>query len=456
MKFTSLTVAALCASASIASAADLPPAEPTLKMLDAIKDWEPIFDGSTLNGWKSDNDKPIEGYEVQDGAIVCVPKKGTVIQTQKEYADFVLDFEFKLQPGSNNGIGIHYPGKGDAAYVGMEIQVLDDHHEMYKTIAPWQFHGSVYGVQPSTQSEVNRLKPTGEWNREQILCIGDHVKVILNGTTITDVYLTGKKPIHEAKHPGLERKTGTIAFCGHGDYVAYKNLKVKSFTPATPLLSGNPDNTAPAGFTPLFNGKDLTGWKGLLSGPAEFPAGRRDLSPGQLAELQKAADEVMKNAWSASNGEIHYTGKGKSLCTDKKYGDFDFYVDWKIPQNADSGIYLRGLPQVQIWDPTDASQFGNGAQKGSGGLWNNKGVGKEGKDPLVLADKPTGQWNTFYIRMVGDRVTVFLNGKEVVHNCILENLWKPAEAIPRADQIELQNHGHELAFKNLYIRELPY
>lgn len=450
MKFTYCTTAAiLCASASF-SVAELAPAEPTLKMVESnSQPWEPIFDGSTLKGWKG------AGYEVQDGAIVCTPK-GSFLQTEKEYADFVLDFEFKLQPGSNNGIGLRYPGSGDAAYEGMEIQVLDDRHEKYKGLQTWQYHGSVYGVQPSLQAEKNLLKPTGEWNHETILCIGDHVKVILNGVTITDVYLTGKKPIHDAKHPGLERKSGTIAFCGHGDYVAYRNLKVKNFPPAAPVLSGNADNTAPAGFTALFNGKDLSGWKGLLAGKAEFPAGRRGLSPEQLAEMQKEADAVMNSAWSVKNGELHYTGKGRSVATAKKYGDFDFYVDWKIPAHADSGIYLRGLPQVQIWDPANPEQFQHGNQKGSGGLWNNKGPGKEGKDPLVKADKAIGEWNTFHIRMIGDRATIWLNGQLVVNNSILENLWEQGQPIPREEQIELQNHGNELSFKNIYVRELPY
>jgi hypothetical protein len=443
-------LAAACSTVSLTAAEPLPAAGPTLKMLEGGPEWTPIFDGKTLNGWKG------SGYEVQDGAIVCTPKNADVLQTEKQFSDFVLDFEFKLGPGSNNGIGIHYPGSGDAAYVGMEIQVLDDHHEKYKGIAPWQFHGSVYGVQPSTQSEVSRLKPTGEWNHEQILCIGDHVKVILNGETITDVYLTGKKPIHDAKHPGLERTTGTIAFCGHGDYVAYRNLKVKNYAPAAPVLTGNPDNTAPAGFTALFNGKDLTNWKGLLKGPGEFPAGRAKMSPEQIAEAQKEADENMRANWSVKNGELVFSGKGRSLCTVKNYGDFDFYVDWKIPANADSGIYVRGLPQIQIWDPANPAQFGNGNQKGSGGLWNNSGPGKDGKDPLVKADKPIGEWNTFLIRMVGDRATIYLNGQKVVNNSILENLWQKGMPIPRADQIELQNHGNNLWFKNIYVRELPY
>ncbi len=450
MKSLFLTVAAaLCATATFSIAEDLPPAAPTLKMLEGIADWTPLFDGKSLAGWKG------EGYAVEGDAIVCTPK-GSFLQTEKEYADFVLDFEFQLAPGANNGIGLRYPGSGDAAYTGMEIQVLDDRHEKYKGLQEWQFHGSVYGVQPSTQAKVNRLKAAGEWNRQQILCIGDHVKVILNGETITDVYLTGKKPIHEEAHPGLTRTTGTIAFCGHGDRVAYRNLKVKSFSPAAPVLQGNPDNTPPAGFTALFNGKDLTNWIGLPSGPGEFPAGRAKLSAEALAAAQKEADENMRAHWKIEDGALVFSGKGRSLCTAEKYGDFDFYVDWKIPANADSGIYLRGLPQVQIWDPSNPGQFAVGNQKGSGGLWNNKGPGKDGKDPLVKADKPVGEWNTFHIRMVGDRVTIHLNGQTVVNHSILENLWEQGQPIPRAEQIELQNHGNNLWFKNIYVRPLPY
>ena len=441
---------ALCASAPFSTAADLSPAAPTLKMLESGPEWTPLFDGKSLAGWKG------EGYEVQDGAIVCIPKKGTILQTEKEYADFVLDFEFKLEPGSNNGIGLRYPGTGDAAYAGMEIQVLDDRHEKYKGLKEWQFHGSVYGVQPSTQAQVNRLKPAGEWNREQILCIGDHVKVILNGETITDVYLTGKKPIHNEAHPGLERKTGTIAFCGHGDFVAFKNVKVKSFAPAAPVLSGNPANTAPAGFKALFNGTDLTNWKGLLAGPNDSPPVRAKLSAEALAAAQKEADDNMRAHWKVEDGALVFSGNGRSLCTVENYGDFDFYVDWKIPATADSGIYLRGNPQVQIWDPANPAQFGVGNQKGSGGLWNNKGPGKDGKDPLVKADKPIGEWNTFMIRMVGDRATIYLNGQLVINNSILENYWEQGMPLPRAEQIELQNHGNNLWFKNIYVRPLPY
>ncbi|NND97924.1 MAG: DUF1080 domain-containing protein, partial [Pirellulaceae bacterium] len=168
---------------------------------------------------------------------------------------------------------------------------------------------------------------------------------------------------------------------------------------------------------------------------------------------------------------LTYDGKGQSLCTAEDYGDFEFYCDWKIPPGADSGIYLRGTPQVQIWDPWDArvkqggkspetaeqwvTAYKNGRNLGSGGLWNNK---RWRNVPTVLADKKPGQWNTFLIRMVGDKVTIWLNNQLIVDRVKLENYWdKTGQVpIPRADQIELQHHGSALYFKNLYVRELPY
>ena len=168
---------------------------------------------------------------------------------------------------------------------------------------------------------------------------------------------------------------------------------------------------------------------------------------------------------------LTYDGKGQSLCTARDYGDFEFYADWKIPPGADSGIYLRGTPQVQIWDPWDArtgpgkpdpqtpeawvAAYRNGRNLGSGGLWNNQ---RWRNAPTTLADNPPGEWNTFLIRMVGDKVTIWLNEKKIVDRVALENYWDPTGTtpLPRADQIELQHHGSELYFKNLYIRELPY
>jgi len=202
-----------------------------------------------------------------------------------------------------------------------------------------------------------------------------------------------------------------------------------------------PAPNPPEGFTALFNGKDLTGWKGLV----EDPEKRAKMSPADLAAAQAKADERMREHWKVVDGALEFDGKGDSLCTVKDYADFEMLVDWKIKDEGDSGIYLRGSPQVQIWDPKKNNI-------GSGGLYNNeKGPSK----PLVLADNPIGEWNTFRIKMVGDKVSVWLNDKLVVDNVVLENYWDRAKPIYPTGQIELQNHGNTLWFRNVYIKEIP-
>jgi hypothetical protein len=213
------------------------------------------------------------------------------------------------------------------------------------------------------------------------------------------------------------------------------------------------DNTSPPGFIALFNGKDLTGWKGLLKPPLDNPALRAKLTPSQRAEAQREADDVMRKCWKVKKGTLVYNGNGRSLATAKDYGDFEMYVDWKIERHGDSGIYLRGSPQVQIWDPFTKPTFA-GSEVGSGGLYNNQKKENPSK-PLKVADRPIDQWNTFYIKMIGDRVTVKLNGALVVDNVVLENYWERDKPIYPTGQIELQNHGSTLWFKNIYIREIP-
>jgi hypothetical protein len=220
---------------------------------------------------------------------------------------------------------------------------------------------------------------------------------------------------------------------------------------ATLVSAEAADNSPPPGFVALFNGKDLTGWKGLLKEPLDNPARRAKATPEQLAEAQKEADEVMRKGWRAENGVLIFNGNGRSLCTVKDYGDFEMYVDWKIEPRGDSGVYLRGAPQVQIWDPfTKPTLYGSEA--GSGGLFNNE---KNPKNPTEVADNPIGRWNTFSIKMVGDKVTVKLNGKLVVDRVVMENYWERDKPIYPTGQIELQNHGSTLWFKNIYLREIP-
>jgi hypothetical protein len=156
----------------------------------------------------------------------------------------------------------------------------------------------------------------------------------------------------------------------------------------------------------------------------------------------------MNAHWKVVDGVIVFDGKGRSLATAKDYGDFELYVDWKIKPLGDSGIYLRGTPQVQIWDPETPAAKG----VGSGGLYNNK---KHPSKPATNADKPVGEWNTFKIKMVGEKVTVHLNDVLVVDNVVLENFWERDKPIYPTGQIELQNHGNTLYFKNIYIKELP-
>ncbi|MDR1517701.1 MAG: DUF1080 domain-containing protein [Dysgonamonadaceae bacterium] len=205
------------------------------------------------------------------------------------------------------------------------------------------------------------------------------------------------------------------------------------------------------GFVSIFNSKDLTGWKGLLFGPNDNPIKRAALKPAELKKEQEKADESMRQNWVVENGALTFLGHGNSLATVKQYADFEMYVDWNLDPagpEADAGIYLRGTPQVQIWD---TSRTNVGAQVGSGGLYNNQ---KNPSKPLKVADNQLGEWNTLYIKMIGDRVTVRLNGELVVDNVILENYWDRSQAIFPIEQIELQAHGSKVYYRNLYIREI--
>ena len=215
------------------------------------------------------------------------------------------------------------------------------------------------------------------------------------------------------------------------------------------------DNTPPKGFTALFNGKDLTGWQALAEAPESNEKKTRKLplwltkTPADEAEkIQKQANEKFLPNWKVENGVIYYDGKSKSLQTVKHFGNFELLIDWKIEALGDSGLYLRGNPQVQIWD---VNAKGNPKKQGSGGLYNNQ---KNPKDPLVTADNPAGEWNRFHIRMIGDKVTIKLNDKLVVDNTVLENYWHRGEPLPSKGPIELQHHGDRLWFKNIYVKEL--
>jgi hypothetical protein len=216
----------------------------------------------------------------------------------------------------------------------------------------------------------------------------------------------------------------------------------------------------PEGFTALFNGTDTKGWRGgstfdhraLLEMPEEERA----------AKIEKWTSDMLAH-WSIADGELVNDGKGAYATTEKDFGDFELLLEYKTVPKADSGVYLRGVPQVQIWDPTEPDEKGLGRALGSGGLWNNS-PGAPGKDPLVKADKPFGEWNQLRVVMVGARVSIWLNGMMTVDHAQLENYYDRASKdpeikanprpIPRYGPIQLQTHGAEIRWRNIFLREI--
>lgn len=396
----------------------------------------PLFNGKDLTGWKG------SGYIVKDGTIVCTPK-GRHLTTRKQYTNYTLEFEFKLPPGGNNGLGIHYPGQGDPAYTGMEVQILDNTHPKYKNLKPFQFHGGLYTLQAAKKGH---LKPLGEWNKQTVTVNGANVTVELNGTIINHADLDNLQKKFP-KHNGVKRRSGHICFCGHGDPVAFRNIRITELPDKLPPLDTS-------GFTPLYNGKDLTGWK---------------QAPGHNGH------------WQPRGNVLHYDGKSeakdKNLWTIKSYGDLTLICDWRwagpahrkanrplldpstgkakkdsngkpitlLVDELDSGIYLRGnsKSQVNIWNWPG----GSGEVYGYRTNGNLPQAVRAALTPKVKADNPVGQWNRFIITLKGDRLTVVLNGKTVIENAQLPG-------VPKSGPIALQHHGSAIEFRNILIKEL--
>ncbi|HRI12881.1 MAG TPA: DUF1080 domain-containing protein [Verrucomicrobiota bacterium] len=403
-----------------------------------------LFDGQSLKGWTFVG-KSGGGYRARDGVLVCEPGTEGNLFTEKQYSDFVLRFEFMLPtPGANNGIAIRSPLNERASSEGMEIQVLEESgaEKKYGPLQPEQFHGSVYDC---IAAKRGALKPPGEWNTEEIMAQGRQIKVTVNGQVILDADLNSVTNLEKiAKHPGLFRPSGHIGFLGHQDQVEFRRIRIwESAAVAKPA-------EVPAGFVTLFNGRDLTGWQGTLLDPNNNPYKRAALTADQRAAAQAKADEQAKRDWKVEGGELVYRGQGyDNLGTARDYKNFEMVCEWKIEPKGDSGIYLRGTPQVQIWEPqTD----GNPKHEGSGGLYNNQ---KSATGPLKLADRPIGEWNQFRIILAGDKVHVFLNGELVVNGLALENYWDRAQPLLPLGPVELQAHKNPVRFRNLAIREIP-
>jgi hypothetical protein len=207
---------------------------------------------------------------------------------------------------------------------------------------------------------------------------------------------------------------------------------------------------APAGFTALFNGKDLSGWYGLSDDPRKI----FKMSDEERAKFRQKSMEDVRKHWTVEGDELVNDGHGAYLTTEKDFGDYELLIEYKTVPKADSGIYLRGNPQVQIWDHTNEAEKKNGADKGSGALWNNS-PNAPGRFPPLVADKPFGEWNKFRIIQVGSRTTVYLNDKLVVDNAIMENYWDRKKPLWKQGPIQLQTHGGEIRWRNVFIREVP-
>lgn len=413
-----------------------------------------LFNGKNLDGWSGNPDL----WKASDGAIVgsTVDKKiggnTFLVWEGGDVSDFKLTLEAKIV--GNNNSGIQYRSKLADPKTWRVIGYQADIHPAPRYTAMLYSEGTGRGIiaqrgtkvvvdadsgKPKVVENAEKVEPIkiSEWHEYTVIARGDQLIHKVDGKIAVEISDNHAKRL----------ASGVIALQLHagGPMTAYfRNIVLEKFgsdsaaeaEPKKPQL-----NVPPAGFTAVFNGKDLTGWKGLVGNPKT----RAAMSPEQLAKAQAAADESMRQHWKIEDGVFVFDGKGKSLCTAKDYANFEMYVDWKIKPRGDSGIYLRGSPQVQIWD---LQQHG----VGSGGLYNNQ---KNPSKPSKTADNPIGEWNTFYIKMVGERVTIKLNGKLVVDNVVLENYWERGKPIYPTGQIELQNHGNTLWFRNIYIRELP-
>ena len=415
-KSAGVLVGVLFAAAAAAVAAAAPAAPP------AEEGFESLFDGKTLKGWVG----ATKGYAAEDGKLVCPKKGGGNLYTAKQYGDFVLRFDFKLEPGANNGLGIRAPLKGNPAYVGMELQILDNTAERWSKLKPYQYHGSIYGVVPAKRGH---LKPVGQWNSQEVTCVGRRVKVILNGVTIVDADLdkaaAGGTP-DGRPHPGLKSARGHIGFLGHGSRVEFRNIRIKDLpTAAAPA--------AEEGFESLFDGKTLKGWVGATKG------------------------------YAAEDGKLVCPKKGGgNLYTAKQYGDFVLRFDFKLEPGANNGLGIRaplkGNPayvgmELQILDNTAERWSKLKPYQYHGSIY---GVVPAKRGHL----KPVGQWNSQEVTCVGRRVKVVLNGVTIVD----ADLDKAAEAgapdgrphpgLKRArGHIGFLGHGSRVEFRNIRIKD---
>lgn len=378
-----------------------------------------LFNGQNLDGWVNVNCAP-ETWTVRDGLILCTGIPTGVLRTERHYENYILELEYRhMKAGGNAGLFIHsdpITAPGQPFTRSTEIQILDGRNSENYTS-----HGDIFGIHGATMKpdkphpngwmrslpSERRCRPAGQWNHYRVESRDGSVALAVNGKVVT-------------RASQLKPRKGYICLESEGGEVQYRNIRIRE------LPSTNPPSDAIAkkdeGFRSLYNGLDLRGWKQLKG---------------------------HEGHWQAKNWILDYDGKSeardKHLWTEQAFGNFTLIVDWRLPAVGDSGIYLRGSSksQINIWN----HPFGSGEIWGYRTDQNMSPDVRKAAMPILKADNPVGKWNRFEITVVGDKVTVILNGKTVIRETRLPGM-------PERGPIALQHHGDPVQFANIYIKEL--
>ena len=389
--------------------------------------FRPVFDQASLAAWDC-----LPGgagaFELREGILGSRPGREGRLFSEREYGDFVLRFEFQGEKGATCGLALRAASEPEPGVMGIEVQLGAGWAQGGETLGG---HGTVVGF---GAREGGYSRGPESWNQQEIICEGRRVRSILNGRLIQDLDMNEyPRPEVFLRRPGLLREKGKIGLVARGGRVMLRGLSIKEMP--RPYLV----NMAPDGFRRLFDGRSLRNWQGLVGDPPT----RAAMSVGEAKVARIQADHRMTQNWEVRDGALIYRGSGfDNLCTREEFGNFELLLEWQIREGSDSGVYLRGCPQVQIWD----------RPSGSGGLFNNE---VHASQPLKRADRYPGSWNRFRIVMVGERVTVLLNDELVVHDVVMENYWERTLPVYARGPVELQAHETPVAFRNIYIRELP-